>query len=348
MFSKWKLLVLNGSLKGRELRLPEGEFSIGSKDSDLAVLLENDLHSTLLISAEEIQIKGDSIPLWYRGEKQVNPSPIPPMTVIDLAGFCFLIGVEEQQLSLEDVPKRKKASKKRVRRNWSAIALLSLSLLFTCALIYFAWLAYSAPKQAPFNPKAWLQKQTNQEEYRYLDFSWSDGQILTISGYCSDSRSYQKLLGKLGSFGMHYNNEAICQDSIIHNVYFVLQQNGYSHVAVHSGDKPGTIIISGDIYADKLWERVSRVIAQVRGLKSWEVKSEKDKGMENLVDELKANHLLEQLSISRHGNTTTITGHLSAEKESKLKQILDNYSKHDSSNRRVIYQNIVSANYSAY
>jgi len=341
VFSKWKLLVLSGSLKGRELRLPEGEFTIGSKDSDLAVLLQNDVQSTLLVSSEEVLIKEDSTPLWYQGEKQVNPSPIPPSTVIDLAGFCFVLGVEEQNLSLEEIPKRQKHTRKREARNWLAISLFTLTLLFASLLVYLGWLAYKAPKVPPFDPKAWLQSQTNLEQYRDLHLSWSENGIVTVGGYCTDSKSYQALLGKLTSFGMHYSNEAICQDDIIHNVYFVLQQNGYSHVVVHSGEEPGTIIIAGDIYADKLWEKVSRVIAQVKGLKSWEVKSEKEKekGMGGLLDALKENHLLDELSLSRHGQTTTITGHLSAEKEKQLKQILANNLKHDSSNR-VIYQNI--------
>nr|WP_284676666.1 type III secretion system inner membrane ring subunit SctD [Vibrio sinus] len=332
-------MILSGHLRGRELKLPEGEFTIGSKDADLSVLLDEDKQATLLVSEEEIRIKEESVPMWYEGEAQAERSPIPPSTIIDLAGFSFLLGAEDQDLTLADVPARQKHTEKG-GRNWLAIICLSLCLVFAIGVAVFSWINLNAPPIVKFDPKAWVGQEIKQPGYGKLELSWSGNGILTLGGYCQSVSKYQSLLGRLNGLGIHYKNQAICQEDIVHNVYFVLQQNGYAHVMVHSGKQLGTVVISGNISADKQWQSVSQLIAQVKGLHSWEVKSEKEEGLGELVEKLKQTHLLDKLSLSRNGNTTTITGSLGSKDEALLNKVLKQYRTDAPSNGRVIYQNI--------
>ncbi|MGF1740024.1 type III secretion system inner membrane ring subunit SctD [Vibrio profundum] len=339
MRSGWKFLILTGHLRGRELKLPEGEFTIGSKDADLSAQLDDDKQVTLLVSEEEIRVKEESVPMWYEGEAQLAASSIPPSTIIDLAGFCFLLGAGDQELTLADVPERQKVIKSS-GKNWLAIVCLSSCLVFAIGVAVFSWMNLNTPPVIKLDPKAWIEQQVQQTGYGNLELSWSDNGILTIGGYCRSVSKYQSLLGKLNGLGIHYKNQALCQEDIVHNVYFVLQQNGYSHVLVHSGKRLGTVVISGDISADKQWESVSQLIAQVNGLQSWKVRSEKDEGLSELVEKLREANLLDKLSLLRNNSTITITGHLSDEEESELSKVLSQYRRDDITKHRVIYQNI--------
>ncbi|MCL9783723.1 type III secretion system inner membrane ring subunit SctD [Vibrio sp. S4M6] len=340
MLSKWKLLILSGSLKGRELKLPMGEFSIGSNNADLAVFLEDNLQPTLVVSEAEVTVQEDAIPLWFQGEKQAFPYVLPSSKVIDLAGFSFLLGKDDEDLTLKEIPERLSETVATKPYRWPVVVLLIFSLILACALAYFNGFGARKPSGTSISPKKWLQNEVaSHPTYKALHTTWSHDGIVTLSGYCTDTSSYQELLNKLNNIGIHFNNKAICQDTIIENVDFALHKNGYSNVSVSSGDQLGKVIISGDLTADKQWEKVSEEIAQIKGLKSWEVKSHKGRNLQGLIKDLKNNQLLTRISISQHGDTTTLTGHLSAKREAQLKHILKKYTA-PASTMRVIYQNI--------
>ncbi|WP_108651914.1 type III secretion system inner membrane ring subunit SctD [Dongshaea marina] len=339
MQSQWKLKIINGPLRGRELKLPEGEISIGSDDSDIAVALEGDQSATLQVNEQGVRLAETGVPLWFDGIPQQESDEFIPGSVIDLAGLCFVVGRSDQELNIEEIPSRRVTRTPRIGSRIYPYA-FGLFLLLSGGILYLGWRGLEKPAVPEFNPKAWVAEQSEKPAYKALKLFWTNDGLLTVRGYCQDGSAYQDLLDKLVMLGIHYRNQAVCQQDIVNNVAFILQQNGYSHVSVLSGNKLGTVIISGAIYADKQWEKVSQTISRVRGLKSWEVKSQHDDGLRLLVEMLRSKNLLGKLSVSRSGTMIVITGTLDNDAERVLKEALDQFAIEHPNVLRIIYQNI--------
>ena len=156
MPSNFKILWLNGPLKGRQLILPQGSFTVGS-DGDVIADLESADILEFNIEDESVTLKTD-IEVWVAGERKEQQEALPLSEVIEIDGLLFVLGSAAQDIEEPDLPKRK-----RKKKNFSYIALLGISLISTILILLLLIDPAEAP-QHQMTPKEWVSEQLTLNE----------------------------------------------------------------------------------------------------------------------------------------------------------------------------------------
>ncbi|EFD6146632.1 type III secretion system LEE inner membrane ring protein EscD, partial [Escherichia coli] len=116
MLSSYKIKLLNGAMRNRELQLPMGNLTLGTEDNDIVYFpLEQGLNQFLLDIREEGVFLLSPVEFWIDGQPTPYEAdkPLPVGKVIDIAGCCFIIGDIDHSLPLSDVPERFSAKSRR-------------------------------------------------------------------------------------------------------------------------------------------------------------------------------------------------------------------------------------------
>lgn len=342
MEKSYTLIVLNGPLARRSIRLPPGETRIGGEDPDLAVALEDAHTATLTVGTEGVRISTDAS-CWIDGAPAVAPDVAPLDRVIDLGGLAFVLrdsATDDVAPPCLIVPPRRKG-----RRAGAALAVLITSVAVlgasSLALERVFWApatVASAARQA--DPLSDIRKRLAPEG---IVLSEDERGVVNIRGQCMVSSRLAALRDALRESGFVYRDSVICQDDIVNSVTAILRMNGYDNANVESGTTYGTVDISGRIDADERWQRVAEMLSGTAGLQSWTVRDRSGGSVNDLISRLRAAGLIGKLSISRARNDILVTGLLDATDKAALTAVIAAFRRDYSGAARVVVQDIAAA-----
>ncbi|MBS0056519.1 type III secretion system inner membrane ring subunit SctD [Yersinia sp. Marseille-Q3913] len=335
MTVSYKLRLLSGELKGRELRLPEGEFTLGEQDCDVLLPLPQGEILTLVISEHQImmQVAGE---VWVNGLRHDLQQALPLKQAIETSGLILVLGEENDVLCGVKITSR---AGSRLLLWLSVVTLILLSLLF----ILIFW-AMQQPKalQAYFPPDmpTRLSEQLKKPVLQGVKGSWlSDGSLI-LSGYCTSSPAIINLQNFLVLNHIVFQNQLVCDDHLITSINDVLHQYGYQDIDVKIGGEPGNIILYGAIEMGGQWLEVQKALASVAGLKSWKVVNTHDGQISQLVERLREQGLLGYLSMMQSNKEVIISGVLSPDQQQQLMGMLATLAQQQPDYLTVSYQNI--------
>ena len=217
-----KLLWLTGPMQGRELKLPQGEPSMGPC-GDVMVPLSERESIQISVTEEGVFIR-DSIPVWCNGVAANTQEPLPFGQAIEVSGVGFILGSLDQSLVWQRLPEHVKAKASGGRRLF-----LSFITLMTVVLMSFVVMLPKniEPTLIPTCGCRVVVPSLNQ-----VKASWNKDGVVSLSGYCDNSLVMSKLKEGLKLHGIRFNTSAVCTDELISNVEAVLSANGYQDVHV--------------------------------------------------------------------------------------------------------------------
>lgn len=327
-----KLLWITGPMQGRELRLPQGELSMGPC-GDVMVPLSERESIQISVTEEGVFIR-DSIPVWCNGVAANTQEPLPFGQAIEVSGVGFILGSLDQSLVWQRLPEHVKAKASGGRRLF-----LSFITLMTVVLMSFVVML---PKniEPTFNPHMWLQSQLNVPSLNQVKASWNEDGVVSLSGYCDNSLVMSKLKEGLKLHGIRFNTSAVCTDELISNVEAVLSANGYQDVHVSPSRIMGEVRISGAIQSGQQWEKVSRELDQIHGLKHWQVTNDIGGFVQKLISALRDKGLLDGLMIERRQDSIVVTGQIRDLVRSQIRQVTKQLLSNTGQNVDLRFENI--------
>ncbi|MFW5390577.1 type III secretion system inner membrane ring subunit SctD [Yersinia sp. 2544 StPb PI] len=342
MAVRFKLRLLNGELNGRELMLPEGEFTLGGQQCDVLLPLLQGQILTLRISDEQItlQTSGD---VWVKGERYDLQQKLPLGQAIETGGLILVVGEAGDNLSdIHYIPR----ARPRLLLCLSVLAFILL-LLLSVVIFWFiqqpkALLAY-LPPDIPTQ----LSEQLKQPALQGIKENWLlDGSVV-LSGHCSSSPAVIKLQNFLVLNRIVFRNQLVCDDHLLSSVKDVLHQYGYQDIEVDTGKHPGHITIHGAIEMGGQWLKVQETLATVAGLKGWAVINSHDGQIAQLVERLRELGLLGYLSMAQSNKEIIISGILSLSQQQQLMEMLTALARQQPDFLAVRYQNIPTSDQTA-
>lgn len=335
MAVRFKLRLLSGELNGRELSLPEGEFTLGEQGCDVLLPLSQGQVLTLIISKNQIMLQVSGT-VWVNGFKHDLQVPIPLRQVIEAAGLALILGEETDVLSEIKIPRRSGAR----LLLWLSMVTFVLLFLFVMLIFWFTQQSSRLFSYLPPDIPTQLSTQLKQPALEGIKAGWlSDGSVM-LSGHCTSSSAVIQLQNFLVRNQIIFRNKLVCDDHLTASVSDVLHQYGYQNIEVRTGKTPGNVILYGAIEMGGQWLKVQETLATVAGLKGWTVVNSHNGQIPRLVEHLRALGLLGYLSMTQSPKDIVISGVLSPEQQQQLKQMLTTLAGPQSDELPVRYQNI--------
>ncbi|RYV00983.1 EscD/YscD/HrpQ family type III secretion system inner membrane ring protein [Shewanella sp. OPT22] len=332
MPSNFKILWLNGPLKGRQLILPQGKFTVGPDGDVLAELESADLLE-FSVEDESVTLETD-VEVLIGGEKREGKEALPLSEVIEVDGILFVLGSAAQDIEEPELPK-----KKGKKKNVSYIALLGISLISTILIL----LLLIDPVQAPqheMTPKEWVSEQLTLNELDGIKAIWATNGVVTFNGFCEDSRKLQQFIDGVKSHGILFIEHAECTDQLVTDVKQILTQNGFKGVTVQQNLTPGSVTISGAIQAGDRWDKTVSMLKGINGLVSWQVLNESGAQIKPLIDTLRKDKLIQNLMLSQLDDSIVITGEVSQEKQQQIIGLARGTKTIQQTGTKIVFQNI--------
>ncbi|OWF80270.1 EscD/YscD/HrpQ family type III secretion system inner membrane ring protein [Yersinia rohdei] len=331
----FKLRLMSGELNGRELSLPEGEFTLGEQGCDVLLPLPQGQVLTLVISENKILLRAPG-KVWINGCRHDLQHPIPLRQVIEVAGLILVLGEEADALNSIILSPR---SRKRVLLWLSMATLIFLLLLF----VFIFWFAQQSNRLFSYLPPdipTQLSEQLKQPVLAGVTADWSSEGSVILSGHCLSSSAVTQLQNFLVQHQVVFRNKLVCDDHLISSVSDILHQYGYQDIEVRAGISPGNITLYGSIEMGEQWLNVQEALTTVAGLTGWTVINPHDGQMIRLVESLRKLNLLGYLSMMQSHKDIVISGVLSPDQKQKLSQMLAQLTQKESGALPVQYQNI--------
>ncbi|CNK96889.1 type-III secretion protein [Yersinia frederiksenii] len=335
MAVRFKLRLLSGELNGRELSLPEGEFTLGEQGCDVLLPLSQGQVLTLIIKENQIMLQVSGT-VWVNGFKHDLQDPIPLRQVIEAGGLALILGEETDVLSEIKIPRRAGAH----LLLWLSVVTFVLLLLLVMLIFWFTQQSSRLFSYLPPDVPTQLSTQLKQPALEGIRAGWlSDGSVM-LSGHCTSSSAVIQLQNFLVRNQIVFRNKLVCDDHLTASVSDVLHQYGYQDIEVRTGKTPGNVILYGAIEMGGQWLKVQETLATVAGLKGWTVVNSHNGQIPRLVEHLRALGLLGYLSMAQSPKDIVISGVLSPEQQQQLKQMLTTLAGPQSDELPVRYQNI--------
>lgn len=335
MAVRFKLRLLSGELNGRELSLPEGEFTLGEQGCDVLLPLSQGQVLTLIIKENQIMLQVSGT-VWVNGFKHDLQDPIPLRQVIEAGGLALILGEETDVLSEIKIPRRAGAH----LLLWLSVVTFVLLLLLVILIFWFTQQSSRLFSYLPPDIPTQLSIQLKQPALEGIRAGWlSDGSVM-LSGHCTSSSAVIQLQNFLVRNQIVFRNKLVCDDHLTASVSDVLHQYGYQDIEVRTGKTPGNVILYGAIEMGGQWLKVQETLATVAGLKGWTVVNSHNGQIPRLVEHLRALGLLGYLSMTQSPKDIVISGVLSPEQQQQLKQMLTTLAGPQSDELPVRYQNI--------
>lgn len=334
------LKLLNGSLQGRVLKLPEGPLTLGSGDVDLQVAFEQDISLVSLQVTESGVALVSPVSCWVEG-RVFSGGILPVGRIIDLAGLGFVLLNDGESFIPRVIPERLAPGRwrlSRIQRRIMGAVLLSATLLVGCIALYWWQHQETVAEQVDrLGVQRWLVKQHQTPALKTLGFDWLNDGTVRIYGECLKQDSLERVLQILRTKGVFWHLETLCQDRLVDDVSDLLSQNGYLHSEVLNGHWPGEVRIRGDIRDGKRWDSVVRELEVLPGLKHWDVVSS-NTNREQWLTILRASGFLGRLNMEKRDDRLIVSGLLSGQEQQHLQTVLQPILK--SKRLRLILQNI--------
>ncbi len=332
MPSNFKILWLNGPLKGRQLILPQGKFTVGP-DGDVLATLKSSDQLEFNIEDESVTLI-NKIDVWIGREKKEEIEALPLSEVIEVDGLIFVLGSAAQDIEEPTLPK-----KKWKKKNFSYMALLGISLISTILILLLLVDPAEAP-QHEMTPKEWVSEQLTLNELDGIRAIWATNGVVTFNGFCEDSRKLQQFIDEVKTHGILFIEHAECTDQLVTDVKQILSQNGFKGVTVQQNLTPGSVTISGAIEAGDRWDKTVTMLKGINGLVSWQVLNESGAQIKPLIDELRSENLIQNLMLAQLDDSIVITGEVNQEKQQQIVQIARSTKTIQQTGTKIVFQNI--------
>ncbi|MDN3611052.1 type III secretion system inner membrane ring subunit SctD [Vibrio ostreicida] len=151
--------------------------------------------------------------------------------------------------------------------------------------------------------------------------NWGSDGVLTLSGYCGNSIAMSKLKEGLKQYSIRFNAKVVCSDDLVSNVTSVLNANGYQNVQVLPTRRMGEVRISGAIQSGEKWDKVSRELEEIQGLKHWQVANDMGGYVIKFIQSLRDKGLLDGLMVERRQDSIMVTGPISTSVRFEIRQV---------------------------
>ncbi len=332
MPSTFKILWLNGPLKGRQLVLPSGSFTIGS-DGDVLAVLDNSEQLEFEVAEDKVSLVSE-VEAWVNGERQDSIDEITIGVVVEIEGVAFILGNVNDEIETQAIP-RKKMPKKRAS-HWALFIISTFSTLLIVLLLI-------DPVQAPqhiVTPNQWVSQRLTVNELDGIKSIWSENGVVTFNGFCEDSQKLNRFIDEVKKHGILFVMHAECTDQLVTDVKQVLNQNGFQNISVEQNIIPGSVTISGAIQAGERWNKTITVLKTIPSLVSWHVINESGVQIRPLINALREQSLLENLMLTQLDDAIVITGEVNQTAEAKVIKIAHNIKKIQQNGIKIVFQNI--------
>ncbi|MGG2142970.1 type III secretion system inner membrane ring subunit SctD [Symbiopectobacterium sp. RP] len=309
MESTWKIRLLGGVLHGREVWLSEGRLSIGERECDLCIPLQAASRIELAVVDGQLYANAEKVSVRVNGRRHVQHHPLPSQGVLEAAGLAMAFGPQQADLAGYCLP---------VRRFSSGWLLVPGMLMLIFALIFFSMEWGPSPStEAPVDVSALLQ----QTGLTQLVAQWQQDGVLRVSGDCESSDTLTPLWLALQSHDIRYQDDVICADQLVRNVKDVLIQAGYTQAQVVSRGK-GNVAIDADIRMGEQWAAVQPLLADIPGLRHWQIENPYDEIGNALISALLQQGLAGKVNLTDTGPRFILSGVLNAQDKQTLTQLM--------------------------
>ncbi|MBX7020420.1 EscD/YscD/HrpQ family type III secretion system inner membrane ring protein, partial [Providencia rettgeri] len=286
----YKLKWLSGILAGRELALPLGEIRLGGETPDIALPLELNAETLLIVNEQGIRLS-QPVPLWVDGLPWKTNELLPQKRVIDLAGLVFIFGDIEQPLPTLAIPLRR-------NKNKTHVVTLTIAIIFLFLVLLAIGIStdISPENEEPFDKVIWLEQQMKQPDHLGLQASFDNNGIIHLSGVSVSKNTIYQLQEQFAQFGFSFYNKSIDVSTLHNLVRQTLEMNGYHDIDITQGNSLDSVKIYGDIQFDNHWQQTQAQINQISLLKSWVVINDRSEEFKKTLHFLDSESLLEGLN----------------------------------------------------
>jgi len=344
----WKLVFQSGALAGQVLHLPAGELTVGEQpgcDINFPLPAARGDHCVLSVDEQGVTLRPLRIRCRIDGRRlKAEEIRLEAGQTVDLAGCEFILArvADEAAGATERRPATLARPVTRGKRLWGVGLPCTIAAALVIGMLKAGpELRASAPQYLPFNLESYQEALRLNPGLAQIQVVRAENGTLTLSGLCSHTSELAPFLARLTDARVAYCNQVVCADELQQGVAYLLQANGYRDARVNAGSSLGSVVIAGNIHADKRWAMVSQQLNQMPGLQSWVVSNDTDFAITELVDVLRERKLLAKLSVARQScNILTVTGQLPVVRQQQLRQVLDEWQKQREDRVRVIYQDI--------
>ncbi|RXN69442.1 EscD/YscD/HrpQ family type III secretion system inner membrane ring protein [Providencia rettgeri] len=334
----YKLKWLSGILAGRELALPLGEIRLGGETPDIALPLELNAETLLIVNEQGIRLS-QPVPLWVDGLPWETNELLPQKRVIDLAGLVFIFGDIEQPLPTLAIPLRR-------NKNKTHLVTLTIAIIFLFLVLLAIGIStdISPENEEPFDKVIWLEQQMKQPDHLGLQASFDNNGIIHLSGVSVSKNTIYQLQEQFAQFGFSFYNKSIDVSTLHNLVRQTLEMNGYHDIDITQGNSLDSVKIYGDIQFDNHWQQTQAQINQISLLKSWVVINDRSEEFKKTLHFLDSESLLEGLNISIENNKLLVSGKVPDKDLEKLNIIISDFNKSQKTRMKISYQNIPNKN----
>ncbi|EJD6411790.1 EscD/YscD/HrpQ family type III secretion system inner membrane ring protein [Providencia rettgeri] len=334
----YKLKWLSGILAGRELALPLGEIRLGGETPDIALPLELNAETLLIVNEQGIRLS-QPVPLWVDGLPWETNELLPQKRVIDLAGLVFIFGDIEQPLPTLAIPLRR-------NKNKTHVVTLTIAIIFLFLVLLAIGIStdISPENEEPFDKVIWLEQQMKQPDHLGLQASFDNNGIIHLSGVSVSKNTIYQLQEQFAQFGFSFYNKSIDVSTLHNLVRQTLEMNGYHDIDITQGNSLDSVKIYGDIQFDNHWQQTQAQINQISLLKSWVVINDRSEEFKKTLHFLDSESLLEGLNISIENNKLLVSGKVPDKNLEKLNIIISDFNKSQKTRMKINYQNIPNKN----
>ncbi|MBX6969841.1 MULTISPECIES: type III secretion system inner membrane ring subunit SctD [Providencia] len=334
----YKLKWLSGILAGRELALPLGEIRLGGETPDIALPLELNAETLLIVNEQGIRLS-QPVPLWVDGLPWKTNELLPQKRVIDLAGLVFIFGDIEQPLPTLAIPLRR-------NKNKTHVVTLTIAIIFLFLVLLAIGIStdISPENEEPFDKVIWLEQQMKQPDHLGLQASFDNNGIIHLSGVSVSKNTIYQLQEQFAQFGFSFYNKSIDVSTLHNLVRQTLEMNGYHDIDITQGNSLDSVKIYGDIQFDNHWQQTQAQINQISLLKSWVVINDRSEEFKKTLHFLDSESLLEGLNISIENNKLLVSGKVPDKDLEKLNIIISDFNKSQKTRMKINYQNIPNKN----
>jgi len=311
MDSEWKIRLLGGVLNGREVWLSNGRLSVGERGCDLCIPLDKE--GTLIISVVDGKMFIDTGNALARvnGRRHKHGAALPEEGVLQTLGIAMAFGNQKANLSVYQL------------HSGPPNILWGISLVFLLLLGLSAWaLWFNHSDISPPSLSTQVDALLQHKGLTQIKTRWTQDGTLQLTGYCQNSASLQTARLTLESWAVLYSDHVICTDQLIRNVKDVLTQAGYDDAEVISFI-PGEVQINADITMGKRWATIQPLLAELPGLKHWQINNPHQSQSKSIIDALIQEGLAGSVSVTPVGQAFVISGILNFEQQKILNQVVD-------------------------
>ncbi|EMO0619293.1 type III secretion system LEE inner membrane ring protein EscD [Escherichia coli] len=337
MLSSYKIKLLNGAMRNRELQLPMGNLTLGTEDNDIVYFpLEQGLNQFLLDIREEGVFLLSPVEFWIDGQPTPYEAdkPLPVGKIIDIAGCCFIIGDIDHSLPLSDVPERFSAKSRRKKR---LILASVIGATFALSGAIGSYVLLSPKAEPPTFTRADVYQQLKENKLHAITLVWH-GKNIALYGRCESTTDLTPFFNYLKEKNIFYYNKIICNNQIISAINDALTEYGYKDIIITKGNKPGFFLLSGYIPPSPKWSEVENLLLNTPGVAGWEIHNNSNNKINELASEFKKNKLINYVNIFKKNDVIIVAGEVSQQKESKILAIINAMNKN--SNVKILFQNI--------